>query len=199
MPLKQRFARIKNLIDTNHGTHRGLIRWLLGQLEGVLGPRERFRTVSPDKVDRLVFVCLGNINRSAFAHAVAAARGARCISIGLATTTGAPATQAARRLAPEFGVSLEAHAATDITDYVPAPGDLLLVMELRHAHRLVARGIPARQIALLGQWAHPIRYHIHDPDTLSDNYFRTCFATLQPAVWRLLTEFAESGSPSMPS
>ena len=100
MPLKQRFARIKNLIDTNHGTHRGLIRWLLGQLEGVLGPRERFRAVSPDKVDRLVFVCLGNINRSAFAHAVAAARGARCISIGLATTTGAPATQAARRLAP---------------------------------------------------------------------------------------------------
>ena len=79
MPLKQRFARIKNLIDTNHGTHRGLIRWLLGQLEGVLGPRERFRAVSPDKVDRLVFVCLGNINRSAFAHAVAAARGARCI------------------------------------------------------------------------------------------------------------------------
>ena len=37
MPLKQRFARIKNLIDTNHGTHRGLIRWLLGQLEGRAG------------------------------------------------------------------------------------------------------------------------------------------------------------------
>jgi protein-tyrosine phosphatase len=128
---------------------------------------------------------------------VAAAAGStRCASIGLATSTGARATEIARLIAPEFGISLDEHRATDISNYKLLPGDLLLVMELRHAHRLVARGIPERQIALLGHWGRPIRYHIHDPQTLSIDYFRSCFATIQPAVCRLMAELAEAGSPS---
>ncbi|THF61619.1 arsenate-mycothiol transferase ArsC [Pseudothauera rhizosphaerae] len=194
--VRRRFARILHLIETNHGTHRGWVRYLLGQMEGVFGPRERFRHIEPAAVERLVFVCLGNINRSAFAHAVAAAGKARCASIGLATTTGARATEIARGIAPEFGISLDGHRATDIGDYELQPGDLLLVMELRHAHRLAARGIPPRQIALLGHWARPIRYHIHDPHTLSVEYYRSCFAVIQPAVRRLVAELAAADSPS---
>jgi protein-tyrosine phosphatase len=190
-------ARTLRLIETNHGTHRGWVRYLLGQLEGVAGMRDRFRTVDPRKIGRLVFVCLGNINRSAFAHAVAAREPVDCISIGLSTTTGAPATETARIVAREFGVSLEDHAATDIADYRPRDDDLLLVMELRHAHRLVARGIPAERIALLGHWARPIRYHIHDPDTLSVEYYRSCFAVLLPAVRNLVHELKQGNSPSI--
>lgn len=190
-------ARAKALIETNYGTHRGWVRYLLGQLEATLGPQARFRTLQPHEVERLVFVCLGNINRSAFAHAVAARAGAECRSIGLSTTTGAPATESAIAVAREFGVPLEAHRATDFTDFERGDGDLLLVMELRHAHTLVARGVPPARIALLGHWARPTRYHIHDPHTLSTEYFRTCFAVIQPAVLRLVDELAAAHSPSV--
>ena len=190
-------ARMLRLIETNHGTHRGWVRYLLGQLEGLAGRHDRFRTMEPHKVGRLVFVCLGNINRSAFAHAVAAREPVECISIGLSTTTGAPATETARMVAQEFGLSLKQHAATDIADYRPRDDDLLLVMELRHAHRLVGRGIPAERIALLGHWARPIRYHIHDPDTLSVEYYRSCFAVLLPAVRNLVHELEQGNSPSI--
>lgn len=188
-------ARAKTLIESNYGTHRGWVRYVLGQIEGNLGPRGRFRTVHPAEVGRLVFVCLGNINRSAFAHAVAASTGAECASIGLSTTTGAPATDAAIAAARELGISLDSHRATDFSDYERREDDLLLVMELRHANTLVERGVPARQIALLGHWAAPCRYHIHDPHTLSDEYFRTCFGVIRPAVLRLVGELERAGSP----
>lgn len=191
------FDRLIDLIETNHGTHRGWVRHLLGQIEGVFGVGGQFRTLQPEKVERLVFVCLGNINRSAFAHAVAAREPVECISIGLSTSTGAPATANAKMVAQEFGISLDEHTATDFSDYERRAGDLLLVMELRHARRLVSRGIPAGQIALLGHWARPIRYHIHDPETLSIDYFRTCFATILPAVIRLLAELKQGNSPSI--
>lgn len=189
------FGRAIRLIETNHGTHRGWVRYLLGQLEGVSGSPGRFRTIEPGKVGRLVFVCLGNINRSAFAHAVAAREPVACISLGLSTTTGAPATEMAREVAREFGISLEQHAATDISRYEARDDDLLLVMELRHAQRLVGRGIPAERIALLGHWARPIRYHIHDPEKLSHEYYRSCFGVILPAVINLLNELERGNSP----
>ncbi len=191
------FRRALRLIETNHGTHRGWVRYLLGQLEGVTGAPGRFRTMEPGQVGRLVFVCLGNINRSAFAQAVAAREPVACISLGLSTTTGAPATAMAQEVAREFGIALERHAATDFSDYEPRTDDLLLVMELRHAHRLVQRGIPAARIALLGHWARPIRYHIHDPEKLSREYYRSCFGVILPAVVNLVNELRQANSPSM--
>lgn len=191
------FDRALRLVETNHGTHRGWVRYLLGQIEGVTGPRERFRSITPERVGRLVFVCLGNINRSAFAHAVAARTPVECISLGLSTTTGAPATQMAQEVAREFGISLEQHTATDISQYEPRDDDLLLVMELRHAHRLVSRGIPVERIALLGHWARPIRYHIHDPEKLSREYYRSCFGVILPAVINLVNALEQGDSPSV--
>lgn len=191
------FDRLMHLVKTNHGTHRGWVRYLLGQLEGVAGPRKRFRQLAPERVGRLVFVCLGNINRSAFAHAVAAREPVECISLGLSTTTGAPATQMAQEVAQELDIFLGQHSATDISKYVPRDDDLLLVMELRHAHRLVARGIPADRIALLGHWARPIRYHIHDPEKLSREYYRSCFGVILAAVVNLTIELKQANSPSI--
>jgi protein-tyrosine phosphatase len=190
-------ARALRLIEVNHGTYRGWARYVLGQLEGIAGARDRFRTIDPHKVGRLVFVCRGNISRSAFAHAVAAGESVDCTSIGLSTSTGTPAPDVARQVAREFGISLDHHAATSITDYQPRTDDLLLLMELRHARPLRSGGIPAERIALLGHWARPIRYHIHDPHTLSPEYYRSCFAILAPAVRNLVHELKQGDSPSV--
>jgi len=189
--------RFRALIEINYGTFRGFVRLLLGELEFVAGRLRAFTTLKPDQVSRLVFVCLGNINRSAFADVVARSQGVRVASIGLATTTGAPAFEKAIEFAPLFGQELVDHRATDFSDYVFERGDLLLAMEVRHARELVRRGIPPDSIALLGHWSKPHRIHIHDPHTLSDRYFPTCFAILHSAVLSLVDELRLGGSPSV--
>lgn len=188
-------GRIRFLIVTNHGTFRGWVRGALSQIDFTFGGLDRFVQPAPRQVRRLVFVCLGNINRSALAGAVASQRNVRSVSIGLSTSTGAPATSAAVRCAAAFGVDLTQHAATDISDYDFEPGDLLLVMETRHARRLIIRGIAPDAIALLGHWASPHRIHLHDPHTLPDRYFRSCFTLISSAVNNLIDELTLAGSP----
>ena len=188
-------ARCRAHIERNFGTPRGLIRALLAQAEFLLGWLGRYLQPDLRNTRRLVFVCLGNINRSAFAEAVARKAGANTCSIGLSTSTGAAAFETAIATADEFAVDLRAHRATDLTDYSYQPGDLLLIMETRHALRLRDRGIPAEAIALLGYWASPRRIHLHDPYTLSDAWFRSCFTLIQSAVIDLAHEARAAHSP----
>lgn len=191
-------ARLRRVIDTNHGTVRGLVRTMLAQLEFVLGRLESHTHPAAKKVHRLVFVCLGNINRSAFAEHVARSLGANTCSLGLSTTTGASAFHKAVEMAPQFGLDLTQHRATDFKDYQFLSTDLLLAMEIRHAKQLMAAGIPGQSIALLGNWASPHRIHLHDPHTLSDAYFRTCFTLVHSAVDGLVAELRAAQSPCLP-
>ena len=197
-PLLGLRARLRHVIHTNYGTTRGLVRAILAQIEYLLGQLETSGHPTARQVDRLVFVCLGNINRSAFAEQVARSLGANTCSIGLSTTTGAPAFHKAVETAPRFKLDLTQHRATDMKDYRFRPNDLLLVMEVRHARRLVAAGIPKEAIALLGHWASPHRIHLHDPHTLSDAYFRTCFTLIHSAVHGLVAEMRSAQSPCLP-
>lgn len=183
------------LVESNYGTFRGWVRSCLADLEFVAGRLDAFVAPDPLAVHRVVFVCLGNINRSAFAAAVAKAEGLATCSIGLSTTTGAPAFTTAISTARDMRVNLDDHAATNLADYVRQPGDLLLVMEVRHARQLIGQGVPAQSIALLGYWASPRRIHLHDPHVLSLPYFRTCFTLIQSAVANLAREFRAAQSP----
>jgi protein-tyrosine phosphatase len=179
----------------NYGTWRGWVRHLLGLAALRAGCVSPFLRADPCQARRLVFVCLGNINRSAFAGVVAQRLGeASVTSIGLSTTTGAAATPEAVHQARLQGFELSAHRATALADYTYQVGDLLLVMELRHAHALVRHGIPAVAVLPLGLWATPRRVHLHDPHTLSAEYFSTCFTLIESAVRRLV-ELRREGRP----
>lgn len=185
---------LAQIVRRNHGTWRGWVRHLLALGELGLGRLADHVPADVSTPSRLVFVCLGNINRSAFACAVARSLGEPAVSIGLSTTTGAPATPQAVKVAGDRGLDLGEHRATDFKDHRVAGSDLYLVMEVRHARRLIALGVPARSIAFLGLWAHPARLHLHDPHTLSDDYFRTCFALIDSAVRSLVV--SRQGPPS---
>ncbi|MTV41621.1 arsenate reductase/protein-tyrosine-phosphatase family protein [Duganella radicis] len=171
-------------IERQHGTWRGAVRALLALAALHGGRLEAFRLRHPQRVRRVVFVCLGNICRSAYAHQVAMQLGLSSASIGLATTTGAPSPDTAMRAALRCGADLSAHRATDFHDFTIQPGDLLLAMEIRHAHELQRRLFAHDdvQIALLGLWCDPPMPHLHDPYTLSDAYFDHCYARLRQAV-----------------
>lgn len=195
-PLAQALARVTSQVAINFGTFRGWVRHLLALAEHVLGRLEPHVSVAkPQRVQRLVFVCLGNINRSAFAEAVAREHGLRAISIGLSTTTGAPAFEVAIAVAHEIGIDLSAHRATNLSDYARQEGDLLLAMEVRHVRRLLAAGVARSDVVLLGAWARPRRLHLHDPHTLGVEYFRTCFTLIRAAVCNLALELRGRESP----
>ena len=198
-------GRLDSLIDVGFATFRGFVRLVLGELEFVSGRLQPFVQIRPKEVRRLVFVCLGNINRSAFADVVATGLGAHSASFGLSTNTGEPAFDGIAMLlevpgistAPVYGYDLAAHRATNFPDYTFQPGDLLLAMEVRHVRELVRRGIPEDSIALLGHWARPHRIHIHDPHRHTDAYFRTCFAIIHSGVANLVEELRQAGSPCL--
>jgi protein-tyrosine phosphatase len=127
--------RTREAIQTNYGTHRGLARLLLAHAEFALGRVDRFCDRDLSGARRLVFVCLGNINRSCFAEHLARRHGASALSFGLSTSTGAPAFAKAIELAPLFGVDLSGHSAIDVDDYRHEEGDFHFCMEIRHWER----------------------------------------------------------------
>lgn len=82
---------------------------------------------------RLVFVCTGNICRSAYAHVVASSRGLAAASCGTDTVNGRGADHVATLVAAERGVALDSHRTTRWEDMVLRPGDVLIAAQLHHA------------------------------------------------------------------
>ncbi|MFC3443150.1 phosphotyrosine protein phosphatase [Sphingobium rhizovicinum] len=177
------------MIRSRFGTFRGLVRLALSYPQLALG---RSASVAPDpaKVRRLVFVCQGNICRSAFADIVARQAGAASASFGLSTTTGRPAHGPAIAAAQILGHDLSSHVAIDLKDYAPQAGDLLLAMEVRQMHRLAAdRRVRHLPRMLLGRWTRPMLPHLHDPYQLDDRYMLQCLIRVEQAVKRLVSAY----------
>lgn len=178
---------MKAWIDRRFGTWRGLLRLLLAYAELATGRLRQFRLRRPEQVQRVVFVCLGNICRSAFGDQVARESGLRVASLGLSTTTGVGSPDEAREAARRNGIDMDGHRAVDWGDFKVQPGDLFLVMEVRQAYEL-RRRLGDRddvQVCLLGMWCSPAVPHLHDPFTLSAGYFDTCFARVRQATTNL--------------
>lgn len=183
------FLQVHLMIRSRFGTFRGLVRLALSYPQLALG---RSASVAPDpaRVRRLVFVCQGNICRSAFADVVAQSVGLRSASFGLSTTTGRAAHGPAIAAARALGHDLSTHRAVDLVDYVPEPGDVLLAMEVRQLHRLAADPrLATLPRMLLGRWTRPMLPHLHDPYKLDDRYMAQCLARIEQAVGALVRAF----------
>jgi protein-tyrosine phosphatase len=168
--------RAGNLIDRNFGTWRGLVRLGLSYGQMLAIPRTDLGNVK-----RVVFVCHGNICRSAFADVLARDLGMNVASFGLSTSAGLPAHPPVTEVAKDMGVDLTHHRTTKVEDFEPLPGDLLLVMEARQASKL--RHDPrfaGMQVDLLGRYAGTP--HIHDPYELNDDYLRISLSRIDRAV-----------------
>jgi protein-tyrosine phosphatase len=177
------------MMRSRFGTFRGLVRLAISYPQLLLG---RSASVAPDPVQvrRLVFVCQGNICRSAFADVAARRAGMNTASFGLSTTTGRDAHGPAIVAAQALGYDLSDHRAIDLEDYQPQAGDLLLAMEVRQLHRLAADPRVSRlPRVLLGRWTRPMLPHLHDPYKLDDSYMMTCLRRIDRAVTGLVRAF----------
>jgi protein-tyrosine phosphatase len=182
------------VITRRFGTLRGAARLALsfGELASGLSAQRRAR---PDEVRRLVFVCHGNICRSAYAHVLAERAGARVASFGLSTSTGKGAHPPVVAMAARRGVNLTAHRATDIDDFVSQEGDLLLAMETRHLRKLAADpALSHLPRLLLGTFARPPVPHLHDPYDEDEAYLPVCLDRIERAVAALVRRYPSAAA-----
>lgn len=173
-------AQAQNPIAARYGSIRGAMRLALSY------PQSRFLNlerppVNDTDVRRFVFVCRGNISRSAFAEGLATRAGYAVASFGLDACSGQPADPVAIRIAEEFGIDLTQHRSTEAGDFTGQSGDLFLAMEVRQMTQIAANNaLQNTSRLLLGQYCGTP--HLHDPFTLSPAYYRHCFARIKTAV-----------------
>lgn len=156
---------------------------MLSHAERLVGGLATFEAVDWARVERLVFVCTGNICRSPYAEYRAAELGLAASSFGLDTHAGLPAFGLAVERAMARGLDLGGHSARKASEFEIRAGDLLVAMEPRQIHAMATRfAAEPCQLSLLGLWSHPGRPHIHDPYGLSADYMDTCFDVIDTAV-----------------
>jgi protein-tyrosine phosphatase len=174
-------------IANSYGSKSGMLKHLYMRAGWRLHPLTRQKLVLGD-IERLVFVCKGNICRSALAQAVAGSLDFPALSFGYLTTPGKPADPGMSRASSDLGFDLSGHVTTRIDEYQPNMGDMVLFFEVVHLRQVAAAEGYTPPRALLGLWARPRRPHIHDPFGGSPGYYLIAAGVIRQAVTNLIAE-----------
>lgn len=170
-----------------YGGIRVALAYLGRKLLWRLGRYRPYREVRWDEVRRLVFVCSGNICRSAYAQYWAGAKGLPAASIGVETLTGKPASTMTMKVAFDRGIDLDDHRTTRIQDFRAEPGDLFVAMEPWQARAALDQPgwqVPY-QVTLLGLWIDGHGPVVLDPYNRSEECFVHCLSVLEAGVGAL--------------
>jgi len=185
---------------------RETVVYLAGRMNVVRYPYERWAAVRlPDSVQSVLFVCKGNICRSPLAEvyfqSLVEKEGWKMTvrSAGLETTTGKPAHVNARLVAQEQGLSLDAHATTQVHRDLLDHSDLIIVMEIvqkDRMHRLYPK--TKGKVVLLGRFDSVGSLEIADPYSGTSEDFHFCFQQMSRCCDVLAARLGVKGSePAM--
>lgn len=174
--------KINHWLAENYGSRRGYVRTYRCRIHFFMGGYRRYRKVDWVSVERLVFVCKGNICRSAYAEAVALSLGLDAISCGINTRLNLPANDDAVQAAQVKGVDLSKHRTRPIQSLAIRETDLLLAMEPWHLEYISHEYGNKYRSTLLGLWGHPASPYIHDPYGASSVYFNHCFNYIEKTI-----------------
>ena len=152
------------------------------------------RSLVPAHPCRVLFLCKGNICRSAFAERVAlrltgSRSGWEFRSAGLESSPGTASPEFAVRVAREFGVDLEAHGSRSASPEDFSASDVAFVMEPTQRSRVRRTAGPIGPgVALLGAFClesgpRPV---IRDPFGHDVAAYRRVFEQIQEAVTAIL-------------
>jgi len=183
----------KRMIAT-YGGKRGMVNYYVNMLKSYFGLYSQYKAIDWSQVDRFVFICKGNICRSAYADVVAKKRFANVLSFGVDTSSNKPANANAITIADEKGVDLRKHKTSQIENYRPKNGDLVIGMENFHLDifRKKVRQAKEVQLTLIGLWSIKKNPYLHDPYSSGDAYFRECFHRIDESVDLILAHQAGS-------
>jgi protein-tyrosine phosphatase len=153
----------------------------------------------------IVFVCLGNIIRSAFAaELLRSCSGGRldvCIrSAGLDAKADDPAHPTAVQCARRFGVDLSAHRAHRLDRADIEEADILLAMEIDHVVEIHRRFPQYRhKVYLFGCLTDENPQDVADPVFASKDVFEACFERIDSGVQRIVEMLPLASRPSVPT
>jgi protein-tyrosine phosphatase len=168
-------------ISRVYGSKKGLLRLVRSRVIQTVGGYNYLFNIDFDRVERLVFVCKGNICRSAYADAYARCKGVLSTSCGIEAVAGLPANLRAITLGKARGVTLDEHLTQHLDAQHFTPADLLLGMEPAHV-KPMQQAAHGAQISLLGLWGKQPRAYLHDPYSAPDDYFRVCLDLIECSV-----------------
>lgn len=166
-------------------------------LESRSARRRRLEGALRQPAQTVVFVCHGNIMRSAFAAAWARAHsagmGAEILSAGTHATSERHAQASAIAVAEALGCPLLEHRATPLSEIRPADDVLFVCMDLANEANTMARfRAHAHRVFLIGDVLFLDRaaglggmnYEIRDPYGRGDEVTRIAFEAIQTLVDR---------------
>jgi protein-tyrosine phosphatase len=175
-------------LNDHYGGKRTFCRFYYHKILGQLGKYTYAENINWVNVDRLVFVCQGNICRSPYAEQLARMNGLQSASLGLKTRTGKVANIDAIRNASLRGVDLSDHMSTAIEDFNFEQNDLLIAMEPWQLEITQLQVIkPGVKHTLLGIWAKEYFPYLPDPYGKTDAFFQRCFFMIESAVENIVS------------
>ncbi len=170
-------SKLRSRLRSDYGRALGLSAHLRASLAPVSA------NVDWSRAKRLVFVCKGNICRSAFAEALARSIGLDATSAGLEARAGDPAEPGIREAAAARGIDLSAHSARRLDSLELRPTDMLVCFEPGQLEAAASLATAAgAQATLLGWYSQPRRPHLEDPYGLSPEYAATCLSIIDSGV-----------------
>jgi protein-tyrosine phosphatase len=172
-------------IADHYGSKKGMLRYLSSRAAWRFHPVIR-EPIDLSGVQRLIFVCKGNICRSALAQAVAESVRFPACSYGFLTTPGKPADPGMVQVSEALGYDISGHQTTSFSEYAGAPGDLVLFFEAGHIAHLREVAVAGARPALLGMWAQPRQPYIHDPFGGSPIYYAKVAELIRQSVLNLV-------------
>lgn len=149
-----------------------------------LGQFDNLKSIDATRIERLVFVCRGNVCRSPYAEVAAKSLGIPAISCGVDVRRSSPAETMAVHAALLRGKDLSEHMSRSIFDVPLTSSDCLVAMDLSHLP--IASDIADRvgcQLTLIGLWREPCVSGIKDPYGRPLKDFYRCFDEIDEALF----------------
>lgn len=151
--------------------------------------------------DSIIFVCKGNVCRSAFAEQYLKKNQSLNVNIascGLDVDQGVSSPDKAIRVAAEFGVDLTSCVSKSISVMSMKNTHKIIVMEFEHYERII-QDYPnyKKHMFLLKDflpWPKRLLCNIADPYGGEDSDFRRCFRTIKNALDRMIAQTPGSRS-----
>ncbi len=177
--------RIDRWLVEHYGSRRGYVRTCWYRIRFMMGDYRSYQLIDWQSVERLVFVCKGNICRSAYAEAVARSVGIDSISCGADTRQDYPANEDAIRAAKVKDIDLSKHRTTPIQLLGIRDNDLFVAMEPWQVEFIGREFGKECKCTLLGLWGRPVNPYIQDPYGASSVYFNHCFNYIEKSVYAI--------------
>lgn len=181
-----KLARIKSDINRwfakDYGSSRGYFKTQYYRGLYLFGSYNKYKKIDWQAVRRLVFVCKGNICRSAYAEIVAHSINLNSVSCGVDTDDGFPADKVAIFCAKKKGFDLSKHRTRSIQSLDIKQGDLFIAMEPEQVKSLEQMFDAHHMRTMAGIWTVPKYPYIHDPFGKGIEYFDKCFSYIEKAV-----------------